>query len=305
LTSHGLPVIVTLFLWWFSTGAILMINGLPRRTFPLSFALATLAALLALYGLKVTAADTSAAGAYIAFGAALTLWGWNEMAFLLGFVTGPRTAPCPPSAAGWTRFWLAVQTILYHEVALVASLGLVALLTVGGSNSTGLAAFVILWLMRLSAKINIFLGVPNTAEEFLPPHLTYLASYFRRSAMNLAFPVVVTLSICATLLLGIEAHSAETGSGLAVSATLLTTLLALAVLEHWFLVVPLPSSALWSWGLGAGRKSTMGEAEAQPLVPAPAAVHKPPVAFTEAVAGPVLSIPLPELRHAETTGGWR
>jgi hypothetical protein len=34
-------------------------------------------------------------------------------------------------------------------------------------------------------------------------------------------------------------------AGLALVGTLLT----LAVLEHWFLVLPLPSEALWSWGL--------------------------------------------------------
>jgi hypothetical protein len=30
--------------------------------------------------------------------------------------------------------------------------------------------------------------------------------------------------------------------------TILGTLMALAVLEHWFLVLPVPVAALWRWG---------------------------------------------------------
>ena len=35
--------------------------------------------------------------------------------------------------------------------------------------------------MRQSAKLNVFLGVRNLSEEFLPQHLHYLQSYFTRS----------------------------------------------------------------------------------------------------------------------------
>ena len=33
------------------------------------------------------------------------------------------------------------------------------------------------------------------------------------------------------------------------AGTFAGTLLALAILEHWFMVLPLPANALWSWGL--------------------------------------------------------
>ena len=36
---------------------------------------------------------------------------------------------------------------------------------------------------------------------------------------------------------------------LSVAAGLALVLAALAVIEHWFLVVPIPATALWSWGL--------------------------------------------------------
>ena len=37
--------------------------------------------------------------------------------------------------------------------------------------------------------------------------------------------------------------------GEAASFSFLAALLALAVLEHWFLVLPLPAEKLWSWSL--------------------------------------------------------
>ena len=48
--------------------------------------------------------------------------------------------------------------------------------------------------MRESAKLNLFLGVRNLSEEFLPAHLAYLQSYFRRRSMNMLFPFSVTVS---------------------------------------------------------------------------------------------------------------
>ena len=39
----------------------------------------------------------------------------------------------------------------------------------------------------------------------------------------------------------------------AVGLALVTALLALAILEHWFLVLPLPDAALWTWVLRTRR----------------------------------------------------
>jgi hypothetical protein len=36
---------------------------------------------------------------------------------------------------------------------------------------------------------------------------------------------------------------------------LVSSLLALAVLEHWFMVLPLPSERLWNWALPQRRRS--------------------------------------------------
>jgi putative photosynthetic complex assembly protein 2 len=102
--------------------------------------------------------------------------------------------------------------------------------------------------MRLSAKFNVYLGVPNLAEAFLPDHLKYIGTYFRKRSMNLLFPVAVTASTAASVLLIWSAASATTPFA-AVSYTLVATLMVLAVVEHWFMVLPLPAEALWSWGL--------------------------------------------------------
>ena len=41
------------------------------------------------------------AAAYAGFAAAIVIWGWHEMSFLMGAVAGPNRAECPPDATGW------------------------------------------------------------------------------------------------------------------------------------------------------------------------------------------------------------
>ena len=63
--------------------------------------------------------------------------------------------------------------------------------------------------------------------------------------MNLLFPVSVTVSTLLTALLLRRALLEEAGTFEAAGTSLLASLMVLAVLEHWFLVLPLPSSRLW------------------------------------------------------------
>ena len=268
MLDYGLPVLFVLFAWWFLTGAVLYIVGLPRTTVRWSMAGATAVALGAFATLWQTAGDPSPAAAYTAFMAALLVWGWHEMSFLTGVVTGPRTTEAPRHERGRAALWPAVETLLYHEVAiLLTGLALFAMLW-GSPNEVGLWTFAILWVMRISAKLNVYLGVPNLTEEFLPAHLTYLKTYFCRRGMNLFFPVSVTLSTIATFLLIGEAGTSA-GAFDKTAFTFFATLMALALIEHWFLVVPLPSAALWSWGLwsredeeGAQMTASAGRARA-------------------------------------------
>jgi putative photosynthetic complex assembly protein 2 len=249
LAVHGLPVLYALFLWWASTGAILYLDGLPRRTFRWSLLAATAVLGLALYGLERTATGTTTTAAYLAFTCGLAVWGWNEMVFLMGFVTGPRKQACAEGCRGWRHFGHAIETILHHELAILASAAVVVVLTWDAPNQLGTWTFATLWAMRLSTKLNVFLGVPNLSEEFLPDHLQYLTRFFARKPMNFLFPVSITAATVVTAWVVQGALAADASSFQATANTFLAALLALAVLEHWFLVLPFPSTALWRWGL--------------------------------------------------------
>lgn len=239
---------LALLSWWFSTGVILYLNHLPRSSHRWSLCGATAIMLFCLFQLSAVSADPTPMGAAVGFFLALMVWGWLEMSYLMGFVTGPRSAPCPEGTTGWRRFHLAVQTSLYHELAVVAAAASIVALTWDQPNQVATETFMVLWLMRWSAKLNIFLGVVNYNSEWLPEHLQYLSSYTRRRSMNLLFPLSVGLgTITATALIthGLHATDAFSRGG----NMLVGTLLALAVLEHWFLVLPLRDSALWQWAL--------------------------------------------------------
>lgn len=243
------PIGYTLFVWWFSTGVILYLVGLPRATHKWTMAATTLLLAGALLAVARTAGDTSHAAVYTAFTAALGVWAWQEVAFLLGYVTGARRQPCPEQAEGWHRARLAFQTVLHHEIALLLLGGVLVALTWHQPNQAALATFAILWVMRQSAKLNLFLGVRNLNEQFLPAHLAYLHSYFRRRRMNGLFPLsVLASSVAAVMGWQLALGGGQTAAAEA-AAVLCATLLTLGLLEHWFMVLPLPSQALWQWGM--------------------------------------------------------
>jgi putative photosynthetic complex assembly protein 2 len=245
MLGHGLTFVFTVTIWWLSTGVILMLCSLPRRTFGWSLLAGTAVLAASLYGLVASAQETSISGTYIAFLSAIGVWGWLEMGFLMGYITGPRTAPCPADAQGWERFGLAVAALLYREFSVIVVGLLVAILTSGQPNQIGSQTFMILLVMRLSAELNLFLGVPFRPDAFLPEGLLYLKSYFRTRRFNLLFPVSIAGSSLAAILMVRRAIGAEGAE--AVGFALLFVLLALAILEHFFMMMPLPDAALWRW----------------------------------------------------------
>ncbi len=247
MVEHGFPVLFALFAWWFSTGLILYLDGLPQHTFRWSVLGATGLLGIGLAGIAHSAALTTVAGAYCAFSCGLLVWGWSEVSFLLGYVTGPNRTACPEAAGPWLRFCLATRSVLYHELAIAGLALAILALTWDAPNRLALWTFLVLWGMRLSAKFNLFLGVRNLSEEFLPQHLRYLASFFVRRPMNLLFPVSVTVSTGLGVALIQHATAPGTAGFEAVGASFLATLVMLALLEHWFMVVPLPANALWGW----------------------------------------------------------
>ena len=252
----AVPALFALFVWWLGTGVVLYLDTRPARTYRASLAGALAVAVVSVYGIFATRAGTEPLHAYLAFVCAIALWGALEMSYFMGLVGGPRKTPCPPGCRGWRRFGLAVATSLYHELTVVAVVLLIAAITWGEANPVGLWAFCVLWLMRWSAKLNVFLGVPNLHGDWLPKHLDYLKSYMGRRPMNHLFPLSVTAGTVIAALLASAALSTDAGSFDAVALTLVTVLLALAVLEHWFLVLPISDEALWRWALASGRGGT-------------------------------------------------
>jgi putative photosynthetic complex assembly protein 2 len=199
---------------------------------------------LALWGLAATADDTSPSAAYGAISYGLICWGWQIVSFYTGFITGPRRTPCPPELRGLTRFVEATRTGLYHEMFALVGAAILLAITHGRANQLGFWTYVTLWWMHESAKLNVFFGVPNLGEEMLPQHLRYLATYMTRRPMNMFFPLSVTISTVVTAWLASRAFYAPS-SFEATGYTMLATLMALAVAEHWFLVAPLNANALW------------------------------------------------------------
>jgi putative photosynthetic complex assembly protein 2 len=247
IAAHGLPLLYVVMLWFFSTALVVWLDNRRAGSFGISLTVAGLFAVAGIAVIAVTASLTSAFASYAAFTATFLVWGWHEMSFLMGHITGPRRLGCPAGARGWTRFKLSAQTVIYHEIALVLTLALLAALTWSQPNFTGTGAFAILLAMRLSTKFNIFMGVPNFSTEMLPPQLAYLKSYFRTRAFNPLMPVSLLLGAGLTFWLGSNALAA-TGDA-AVAWSLLTGLALLGVIEHLFLVLPVGDTALWRWAI--------------------------------------------------------
>jgi putative photosynthetic complex assembly protein 2 len=245
--DYALPPLFAIAIWWFGTGVVMLLDNLPRNTYRLSLVLSTIIALGALVCIAKSAHNTTIAGAYAAFTCAVLVWGWHELAFLTGWLTGPRKDACSAPLHGPTRFNEAVQAILWHELAIIAMGLFIAALTWGGINQVATWTFALLWVMRLSAKFNLFLGVRNRGEEFLPPHLLYLASYFRDRRINALLP----LSVLAGGLVAVAVVAAAIdASGAARTGLLLVaSMLVLALIEHLLLVTPLPPTLLWRWAL--------------------------------------------------------
>jgi putative photosynthetic complex assembly protein 2 len=247
VTEFALPLLFATVLWFVATGFVLWLDKLPSHTWPVSITLASVASGFAMGGIIATAEETSAWAAYVAFACALVLWGWHELSFLMGFVTGPNRNPCPPDARGWQRFRLAAATLIYHEVAMFVCLLVMAAATWGKPNQTATLTFLLLFVMRLSAKFNIFAGVPHLSTEMMPDHMRYLASYFRIAPPRWFF--IMSVSGIAVLAAWLADLALSSRGGIATGYALAFALVALAFLEHGFLVVPWQDTAIFRWAM--------------------------------------------------------
>lgn len=254
LTDPWIAALVSLFVWWFATGVILMAVKFADRRGPRTGQVLTVLTLpllaLGLWGIQTTSHAENPGAVYHAFLSGLAIWGWIELAFLTGTITGPNPHPCRDGVPGWERFLRAWGTIAHHEILLTTVVVGLYVYTQGAPNTFGFWTFAVLYFARISAKLNLFLGVPKINTEFLPQALSHLPSHFRTAPMNALFPLSVTgLSFAVACWLE-RIWSAQTQADV-IGFALLAAMTALALLEHWFMVLPLPDEKLWRWMLPA------------------------------------------------------
>ncbi len=253
-TSPWIAALSALFSWWFFTGIILLMVRRADRRDPtahsasVTFTVPLFA--LGIAGLVVSGSALSVVNVYIAFFSVLLVWGWIELAFLSGIIMGPERHPCPPGLTGWARFVRAWHTLSHHELLLLCGLLIVTLTTAHAPNTVGFWTYLILFVARISAKLNLFFGVPRINMEFVPAPLEHLKSYFRQGNITLAFVAGVTFLSFATTCFAERLFTAET-TETQVGFALLLALSALATIEHWLMVIPLPDAKLWRWMLPA------------------------------------------------------
>jgi putative photosynthetic complex assembly protein 2 len=224
-------------LWGLSTAVIFYLDSLKPSTFPISMAAATLVLVLAGVVIWELRESTSLAALYASFAAGLLAWGWTEMALYMGYVTGPRKQRCQHGCHGAAHFGHAVQANLWHELVVI----LFAVLIWWTGNTAATHCFILLWLMHLSARLNVFLGVRNVSAEFVPDHMDVLKGFLRKRNMNTLFPFSCLVLVALIVWLAQKNQTPD--------VVMATTLAAIGLLEHVLLMLPLPVERLWTWAL--------------------------------------------------------
>lgn len=241
-----LTVLFAMLVWWSGTGLVMLLVRGPAHS-----RVGQLAA-LAVLGISLGAVDASLGTASVAatvtgFLAAVVIWGVLEYAHLAGWLTGPEKRVCPPELAGWQRFWRALQVGLYHDLAILVLVGLLWLVVAGQPNPVAAWTFTVLWVMRWSAKLNLYLGVANFDQRLVPERMRYMGSYMRRRELNGLFPLSILAGLGLVWLALSVAGQPGTEPYLRTGGVLAGTLAALGVLEHVLMMLPLRDSRLWQW----------------------------------------------------------
>ncbi len=248
MLHHFAAVVFVILAWWLSTGTILFAAGRENPNTVPVMVVATILAITGIAGIWLSTAMDDVSGTYLGFIGALAVWAWHEASFLTGVMTGPRRESCPEGLEGLPRFKAAFMAVRDHELAIALTGMLVVAISLGGANLTGMWAFLLLWVMRVTAKLVLYFGAPHVAVGMLPPRLAYMASYFRTDRTSAVLPAFIIAMVFVFALLCNGAATA-TDRHEAIMLTILATFLALAIIEHLFLVLPVSDSALWRWAM--------------------------------------------------------
>lgn len=246
-SGHIVPFIVTLAIWFLATGLVAWVDNCARGTFRRSVAIGGVAGIAGFVAILLASSSVSVASVYIAFIGAVMVWGWHEVGFLTGAAAGPRREAQGAGVKGIERFTQASATVMHHEIALALTALMLISLSWNAPNQIGAMVFVLMFGLRLSSKINLFVGVPNTTTEMMPDHLGYLKSYFGPNRMTVLLAASILGITALAAWFASLAMAAPAGSPEMVGASLLTALCLLGTLEHLFLALPFRDGMLWGW----------------------------------------------------------
>lgn len=240
------PIVAAVLLWWGATGIIILLCG-RKQWRPWVFGAVCAIQPVAFWQLWATRESNDVGGIFGAFFWAVIIWSWVETGYYCGFIVGRTVPELEPDAPTGLRFRRAIAANLYHELFILGLSVAVVVVGWGGRNEIGLWAFMILHWTHQSAKINIFLGVNNLTTDFLPDNLKYMAQYFTKKPTNSFFPFSVTISIVIATILFSSILAAPT-AGQQAGQAILFIMMGAAILEHWWLVTPMPNK-VWDWAL--------------------------------------------------------
>ena len=252
-SSVAAPALFALLCWWFGTGAILWLVRRPPASFRTSLALCTVLLAFSLWTTHLSMQAQTVDNAYLAFASVIAMWAWHELAFLTGWLTGPRRVPLAPGARGWQRFKQSTQVVIWHELALLLNFSFLLWMQQGQPSHVALCTFAVLWCMRFSAKMNLFFGVPEVGEQYLPKHLAYLGSYFKKGRLSAFFYASVGASTALWAWIVWEVVSGQVV--VSTGWVLLASLLGLAIVEHLIMAFPTPMQKLWGWAMSRSPSS--------------------------------------------------
>ena len=221
--------------WWMATGLTFAMQ--TGR----SAALLTLAATtgLALYGFRLIVGsrdESTVPGARRAFLGSSLAWWWCVSVFYAGWGIDLDGA-AQGDAGSFALAREAIAATWRADMLGVASIVVVGIMCWRRRNQVAIWSLAVYWGTLQAAKLNVFFGVLNSGVELLPPALRGLAVYFgpARTSWFLPFTVIVlTLITAAVARHGVRAREPFVRHG----SAMLAMLLALAVLEHVVLGVP-------------------------------------------------------------------
>jgi putative photosynthetic complex assembly protein 2 len=253
MTDYVLPILFVILLWWSSTGAILWLARGMDKQMSLRLIGMTVLCALGFTALIISTLHETVWAVYVAFVSALIIWGWVEFTFLAGLITGKTKIECPENINETSRFVHAFNVINHHEFTLLGALVVIGLIDMTGGSAMASKTFACMWLMRIGAKFAIFSGVPKLSVEMMPERLAYLQTYFRSDRIGWGFWASIT-GCTLFFASGLYALThVDYGSVAETQTIMLTALVGLAVIEHFFMVLPVADSRLWSWAMPNSR----------------------------------------------------